>query len=114
MSIERVPDDEVVPTHHNPLGLPPTFAGQFLDHARTLQENRAATYEQPGGERSMEKTVKAFNAITGHALTESEGWLFMVALKLVRGESGKAPHRDSAEDLVSYSSLYAEARVGGR
>ena len=39
---------------------------------------------QPG-ERSMASTVKAFNALTGHNLTESEGWEFMVLLKLVRG-----------------------------
>ena len=110
----EVAEDNYAPNHANPLGLPPTSSVQLLMHAVDLQQQRAATYEQPGGERSMEKTVKAFNAITGHDLVESEGWLFMAILKMVRGQSTERPHRDSAEDLVSYSALYAEARLGHR
>lgn len=62
----------------------------------------------------MGATVAAFNAVTGRDLRESEGWLLLALLKMVRGEQRGKPHRDSAEDLVAYASLYGEARLGGR
>ena len=76
-------------------------------------EQRAAQYDQPGGERSMGRTVEAFNAITGRtgerALSEADGWLLMQVLKDVRQWQSPAFHRDSAEDGVAYSALKAEA-----
>jgi len=61
---------------------------------------------QPG-ERSMASTVKAFNALTGHNLTESEGWEFMVLLKLVRGRQGDF-RMDDYVDAAAYSALLGE------
>jgi hypothetical protein len=75
--------------------------------------DRAATYDAPSGERSMGKAVVAFNAITGHALTESEGWLFLQVLKDVRLFTRSAYHADSAEDCIAYAALKAEARGAG-
>lgn len=85
-------------------------AHEFLTRARDHMLERAATYDSPGGERSMGRTVTAFNAITGHTLTESEGWLLLQLLKDVRLFMHPAFHRDSAEDCVAYAALKAEAR----
>lgn len=89
-------------------------ADALLDAAAKHMRDRAVTYDQPGGERSMGRAVEAFNTITGHGINESEGWLFMALLKMVRSESREAPHRDSIEDLVAYCGLYGEARLGGK
>jgi len=73
---------------------------------------RSSTYDKPEGERSMAATVEAYNAITGQALTEANGWLLMAVLKMVRDNQRKEAHVDSVEDLVAYASLYGEARLG--
>jgi hypothetical protein len=87
-------------------------AEQFLSQAADLLIERGKQYDKPCGERSMGSTVKAFNAITNKALSESEGWLFMSILKRVRQFQGPY-HKDSAEDSVSYSALEAEALERG-
>jgi hypothetical protein len=87
-------------------------AEQFLSQAADLLIERGKQYDKPCGERSMGSTVKAFNAITNKALSESEGWLFMSILKRVRQFQGPY-HKDSAEDAVSYSALEAEALERG-
>lgn len=86
-------------------------APMLLERAAQHQRDRAATYDRPDGERSMASTVVAFNAITGHALTEEHGWLLLALLKFVRDQHSKTGHRDSCEDAISYASLYAEARL---
>lgn len=90
-------------------------AQDLLAQAKQHMDDRAATYDQPGGERSMERTVKAFNAITGRSgaagLSESEGWLLMQILKDVRDRQRKNAHQDSLEDCVAYAALKAEARI---
>lgn len=75
---------------------------------------RASTYDQPQGERSMAATVAAFNAVTGRDLQESEGWTFMQILKIVRDRTAAGGHADSQEDNVAYGALAAEARRAGR
>lgn len=89
-------------------------APALLDQAAKHMRDRAETYDKPEGERSMAATVEAFNAITGRDLDESEGWLLMAVLKMVRSQQRREPHRDSVEDLVAYSALFGEARLGGR
>lgn len=86
-----------------------TSAINFLEQAAKHMRDRAATYDKPEGERSMANTVAAFNTITGHSLTEAEGWLLMQILKDVRQWSNEAFHRDSAEDCIAYAALKAEA-----
>lgn len=86
----------------------------LLQAAAKHMADRAATYDRPEGERSMATTVKVFMLLTGRELRESEGWLLMEILKLVRSEQRAAPHRDSIEDNVAYAALYGEARLGGR
>lgn len=81
----------------------------FLLRAAAIMEERGNTYDQKGGERSMGKTVQAFNAITGHRLSEADGWLLMECLKNVRQWQRPEFHQDSADDGVAYSALKAEA-----
>lgn len=86
-----------------------TSAIDFLERAADLMKERGKEYDSPEGERSMESTVRAFNAITGRDLSEAEGWLMMLLVKMVRQSAKKGFHRDSAEDAVAYSALMAES-----
>ncbi len=78
-----------------------------LVEAQGHMANRAKTYDKPDGERSMNKTVTAFNAITGHEMSVEQGWLFMVVLKAVRTQQG-AYRSDNYEDGAAYFALMAE------
>ena len=90
-------------------------ASQINDQAMEHIRDRASTYDQPQGERSMGKTVIAFNAITGRDLTESEGWLMLQVLKDVRQwQNPNEYHQDSGEDCIAYAALKAESLAGGR
>ena len=91
---------------------PTMTASDFLGAALNHLGDRASTYDNPTGERSMGRTVEAFNAITGHKLTEEQGWLFMVLLKSVRAQSDKS--FDSIEDMVAYSALLGESHAKGK
>lgn len=88
-------------------------AASILTAALGHMEDRAKTYDAPGGERSMGKTVAAFNIITGHTLTEEAGWLFMEILKQVRSQQGNY-RADSYEDLVAYAALRGECAARER
>ena len=92
----------------------PSSSRDFLRRALGIQEQRAEEYDQPDGERSMEKVVAMFNILTGHELRESDGWLLQQLLKLVRDQSRTTAHMDSLLDNVGYGSLYAEARMAGK
>lgn len=90
-------------------------ASQINESAMKHIRDRASTYDQPQGERSMGKTVRAFNAITGRDLTESEGWLLLQVLKDVRQwQNPNEYHQDSGEDCIAYAALKAESLAGGR
>jgi hypothetical protein len=86
-------------------------APKLLEKALGHMLDRAATYDQPEGERSMGRTVQAFNIITGRDLKESEGWLLLQLLKDVRDRQREIPHLDSLEDCIAYAALKAEARL---
>jgi len=88
--------------------VPTPKAPELLGRAAALLTERGKDYDKPEGERSMTKTVEAFNAITGRDLTVTEGWLFMSCLKQVRTFTGSTPHEDSLHDLIAYSALMAE------
>lgn len=89
--------------------LPPT-ATDYLHNAAAIMEERGKQYDQAGGERSMGKCINAFNTITGHELSEAEGWLLLQLLKDVRQWQRKGFHRDSADDCIAYAALKAEAK----
>ena len=87
-------------------------ATDYLHQAAQIMEERGKQYDQPQGERSMGKIVAAFNIVTGKELSEAEGWAFMMMLKQVRFfQRPDKPHRDSVEDLVAYSALFAESAM---
>ena len=92
-----------------PDALPTSDAREFLLDAVAVMDERAEQYDQDDGERSMSKTIEAFNAITGNTLIESDGWLIMLLLKQVRQWSKQTYHHDSALDAVAYSALLAES-----
>ena len=69
--------------------------------------DRAASRDTPK-ERSMKATVDAFNALYGTNLTETQGWGFMVLLKLVRANQGSY-RSDDHIDAVAYAALQGES-----
>lgn len=101
-------DEGIELTHSNPV-----TAASMLTAALGHMEDRAKTYDAPGGERSMGKTVSAFNTITGLELTEEQGWLFMEILKQVRSQQGNY-RADNYEDMVAYAALRGECAARER
>ena len=88
-------------------------AHDILAAAAAHMQDRAATYDKPEGERSMNSTVLAFAAVTGVLMTEEQGWIFMALLKAVRSQQG-AYRADSYEDGAAYFALAGEAAVRDR
>lgn len=86
----------------------PVHASDVLIAAVKHMHDRSKTYDKPEGERSMAPTVTAFNAITGHNLTEEQGWLLMGLLKMVRTQQGEF-RLDNYQDEAAYAGLRAEA-----
>lgn len=85
-----------------------TTAAKSIDD-RAAERDQAAT-----GERSMTRTVAAFNALTGHSISERDGWLFMGVLKFARATGG-AHRLDDYIDAAAYAALAGEcADVGAR
>ena len=85
-------------------------ADQILRAGLDTLVQRGVKRDQPDGERSMPRIVRVFEAITGIRLTEREGLLFMVSMKLVREGRG-APDADDYIDLVNYVALAGEAAL---
>jgi len=82
-------------------------ASEFLKEAADQLGIKAQLRDQPQGERSMAATVAAFNALTGKNISESDGWKFMVLLKMVRGQQGKF-NADDYIDGAAYFGLLGE------
>ena len=82
-------------------------APEILEAAAGHILSRAQLRDQPQGERSMARTVTAFNAITGQTLTERDGWLFMAVLKAARATAG-GHNPDDYEDGAAYFALAGE------
>ena len=82
-------------------------ASEMLNKSAKLIATRGTQRDQATGERSMLKTVKCFNELTGSTLTEREGWMFMVMLKAVRAQYGTYVS-DDYEDMAAYAALANE------
>lgn len=87
---------------------PPVTAAGILRKGAQHIEDRAASRDQPEGERSMARCVRAFNAMFGKDLTETEGWQFMELLKMSRSAVG-THNPDDFEDGSAYCALAGEA-----
>jgi len=86
-------------------------ADEFLLNAATTLKSRGKDYDSSQNrieERSMKKTIEAFNSITGNELNEEDGWLILLLLKQTRQYSSTNYHHDSAIDSVGYAALLAE------
>lgn len=94
------------------LTMPPTNAPAILRDAAQAIDARATLRDCPSGERSMARTVAAFNALYGHALTETQGWQFMSLLKKARASAG-AHHLDDYTDDSAYAALAGESAERG-
>lgn len=81
-------------------------ANAFLHNALNTLEDRAAVRDKEE-ERSMERTVNAFNALHNLNLTEEQGWQFMIILKLARASAGNY-HADDYTDICGYGALAGE------
>jgi hypothetical protein len=85
-------------------------AHEFLDSASSLLKERGKTYDVQGTEeRSINKTVDMFKALTGVKLSYEQGWLFMACVKMVRSQQNNVFHQDSFEDCCAYIALAGEA-----
>jgi len=84
-----------------------TRADTILQSAAITIQLRAQERDSKG-ERSMAKTVDAFNALFGHQLTETQGWQFMELLKIARSAGGNY-RRDDFLDGAAYAALAGES-----
>ena len=82
-------------------------ATEIINAAEKHLTDRGTTYDKPKGERSMQKTITAFNALTDQSLTVEQGWLFMTLLKAVRTQQGNY-RPDNYEDGAAYFALAGE------
>lgn len=98
------------PFHERSQKTPVPMADDLLHAAAGHMTDRASIYDAPGGERSMAKTVVAFNALTGHQLSETHGWIMMALLKIARANQGEFK-LDNYEDLIAYTALAGESAI---
>lgn len=89
-----------------PIGAP--SAPELLRRAAGIIEERAAKRDQDG-ERSMAKTVAAFNDLTGNKLSVTDGWVFMAIVKLARSQHGL--DLDNFVDGAAFIALAGESAV---
>jgi len=82
-------------------------ATNILRTAASIIDQRARERDLPA-ERSMPHTVRVFSTLTGIHLTEAQGCLFMVVLKLVRSTIGRT-NPDDLIDAAAYMALTLEA-----
>lgn len=94
-----------------PVGRGGVSAVETLRRAADLIELRGKQRDSDAGERSMARTVAAFNAVYGANLTETQGWHFMELLKMARSSQG-AYVADDFDDKVAYAALAAECEAG--
>lgn len=83
-------------------------AHEFLEKGVGHMKDRARQRDAEDGERSMKRCVEAFNALEGTNLTETQGWRFMVMLKMARSVSGDFT-ADDFEDMAAYAGLAGES-----
>lgn len=100
----------------SPTTLPPANPRDPVEQLRMAAQciaDRASQRDLPDGERSMWSAVSTFNTLTGHELSERDGWVFMAILKLARAqnsvETGAPVHLDDYIDGAAYMALAGES-----
>jgi hypothetical protein len=84
-----------------------SYPADILVSAKDNIQQRAIMRDM-NEERSMLRAVTTFNSLTHHSLTEHDGWIFMVLLKLARAYAGSFCEDDYI-DAASYAALAAES-----
>jgi hypothetical protein len=84
-------------------------ADEILQRGVVEMRDRGQQRDRDSGERSMVRAVDAFNALTGHSLSERDGWLFMVVLKAARATASDRVREDDYVDGAAYFALAGEA-----
>ena len=79
----------------------------FLCLAQEILKERAKEYESPKGEKSMEQITHLFNTLFNKDLTPTQGYVFMVLLKLVRATK-RGFKEDTYIDAINYIALAGE------
>ena len=101
------------PIPHPPAPVNPRDPVEQLSQAAQCIADRAAQRDLPEGERSMARAVATFNTLTGHELSERDGWVFMNILKLSRAQNsvdtGAQTNLDDYIDGAAYMALAGEA-----
>lgn len=69
-----------------------------------------ATVRDTEAERSMKRTVEAFNVMFNKDLTETQGWQFMELLKMSRSVGGNV-REDDYRDGSAYAALAGECAL---
>ena len=87
-------------------------ASDILDEASSTIKQRGEERDK-GSERSIKSTVEAFNALTGQSMTETQGWQFMVILKLARANGGDFK-LDDYLDGAAYMALAGECELNAQ
>lgn len=100
--------EAAVASESNPASSRKHTAHSFLEKGVQHMKDRAVQRDSEDGERSMKACVDAFNVMFAHNLTETQGWQFMVLLKMSRSRNKFNP--DDYEDAAAYSGLAGEAR----
>jgi len=94
----------------------PLRGDETADCSIAMLREAADTIEQRASERDVEKektmrdTINAFNAMYHTELTEEQGWMFMVLLKMRRARGGSY-NRDDYIDGAAYFALAAEGAI---
>jgi hypothetical protein len=80
-------------------------APEILAQAAQALADRGKERDTEEGERSMGRAVRIYSELCS-GMTERQGWLFMIALKLARAERSNNP--DHYVDLAGYAALLGE------
>ena len=90
-------------------------AVQLLQRAVEINIEHETDRDIEGNERAMRKTVAAFNALTGHELSERDGNIFMTLVKMGRDQQrvilGLPVNADDFIDGANYLAFAGEARL---
>ena len=78
-----------------------------IDDVKNTIIDRGKERDLEDGERTIPRCVTAFNSISGHKLSNEDGWLFMQCLKMCRSVQGSYKY-DDYRDGVGYAALRAE------
>ena len=82
----------------------------FIRAAAKAIVDRANQRDSPDGERSMKRAVEAFNHLRGVDMSELDGWIFMLVLKMARAAEGDF-NPDDYVDAIGYAALAGECAV---